>query len=110
VITDLSNGGRRSVGGVQLNRVDFAPIPESSIPRALEVVEVASPAPGMPPGLADIMKCCGAVCVEHPALSPFVSTLSVPIDEIFGLPASLIASLILQLGHPLPAPLAARLK
>jgi predicted house-cleaning NTP pyrophosphatase (Maf/HAM1 superfamily) len=106
VVTDLSSG--RQVGGVQINRVSFAAIPEEAVVRALEPMDVVSPAPGIPGGRADVFACCGAVCVEHPALAPFVRSLSVPMDEIFGLPANLVAALIRQLGHPLPAPLLAR--
>jgi predicted house-cleaning NTP pyrophosphatase (Maf/HAM1 superfamily) len=106
VLTEVVTG--RKVGGVTVNTVNFGPIPEEHVQEALEPKDVASPSPGFPPGHADLMTTCGGVCVEHPAIFPHVLDLSAPMDEIWGLPAHLLATLIQALGRNIPSELAAR--
>ena len=52
---------------------------------------------------AQVLKCCGAVCIEDMFLAPYLlDESSVPMDAAWGLPRHLLLTLLTAVGVTLP--------
>ena len=88
-------GAGKEEFGVDIATVHFRVIPDDAIAAALEPTEDGQPSP--------LFSTCGAVCIEHPALAPYVERIEGTRDSVFGLPKTLLAQLLEKVGAPSPA-------
>lgn len=96
VVTNLLTGAQAD--GIDIATLHFRPIPEASIVAAVEPVRSATTGAEEP---SPVLSCCGALCIEHPPLAPYLDRVEGSTDSVFGLPKVLLASLVAKVGGTL---------